>query len=88
MVFDVFAGVGPFSVPAAVKGATVYCNDLNPYSYEALKSNLKKNKVKGGYNITKAKYSLELKSLRVQKTNAVSILVQYNFAHFQEVVAS
>lgn len=47
IVYDVFAGVGPFSVPAAKKGATVICNDLNPASHESLVHNLKKNKVKG-----------------------------------------
>ena len=47
VVFDIFAGVGPFSVPAAKKGATVYCNDLNPHSYSSLCTNMKKNKVKG-----------------------------------------
>lgn len=51
VVYDVFAGVGPFSVPAAKKGATVICNDLNPMSYESLVHNMKKNKVKGnGHN--------------------------------------
>ena len=42
---DMFAGVGPFAVPAAKKGLTVYGNDLNPDSYEAMKVNAKLNKV-------------------------------------------
>ena len=46
VVLDVFAGVGPFSIPAAKKGCTVYANDLNPCSYEALVQNAKNNKVK------------------------------------------
>ena len=45
VVVDVFAGVGPFAVPAAKKGCTVHANDLNPNSYEALVENAKKNKV-------------------------------------------
>lgn len=45
VVVDVFAGVGPFSIPAAKQGCTVYANDLNPSSYEALLENAKKNKV-------------------------------------------
>lgn len=44
-VFDVFAGVGPFSVPAARLGADVFANDLNPESYRWLKHNCKLNKV-------------------------------------------
>ncbi|CAL9686492.1 unnamed protein product [Knipowitschia caucasica] len=44
-VFDVFAGVGPFAVPAARCGATVYANDLNPESFRWLQHNCKLNKV-------------------------------------------
>ena len=54
IVLDVFAGVGPFSLPAAKKGCTVYANDLNPHSYEALCANAKKNGVAGklkAYNL-------------------------------------
>ncbi|XP_031345633.1 tRNA (guanine(37)-N1)-methyltransferase [Photinus pyralis] len=45
VVFDVFAGVGPFSIPAAKKGCIVYANDLNPESYKWLLHNARKNKV-------------------------------------------
>jgi len=41
-----FAGIGPFAVPAAKKGCLVYANDLNPKSYEYLVRNANKNKVK------------------------------------------
>ncbi|CAN9502137.1 unnamed protein product [Ophioblennius macclurei] len=44
-VFDVFAGVGPFAVPAARGGAHVLANDLNPESYRWLQHNCKLNKV-------------------------------------------
>lgn len=44
-VFDVFAGVGPFAVPAARSGANVLANDLNPESYRWLQHNCKLNKV-------------------------------------------
>ncbi|CAG8701993.1 5848_t:CDS:2, partial [Scutellospora calospora] len=42
---DVFAGVGPFAIPAAKKGCIVYANDLNPASYNYLMENIKLNKV-------------------------------------------
>uniref|UniRef100_A0A3Q1K030 tRNA (guanine(37)-N1)-methyltransferase n=2 Tax=Anabas testudineus TaxID=64144 RepID=A0A3Q1K030_ANATE len=45
IVFDVFAGVGPFAIPAARTGANVLANDLNPESYRWLQHNCKLNKV-------------------------------------------
>ena len=45
IVVDVFAGVGPFSLPAAKKGCTVHANDLNPAAYHYLESNAKANKL-------------------------------------------
>ncbi|GJE89666.1 Met-10 like-protein-domain-containing protein [Phanerochaete sordida] len=45
VVADVFAGVGPFAVPAGKKGCGVFANDLNPESFKYLKLNITKNKV-------------------------------------------
>ena len=45
IVLDVFAGVGPFSLPAAKKGCTVHANDLNPAACDYLQSNAKTNKL-------------------------------------------
>lgn len=45
VLYDVFAGVGPFAVPAAKKGCQVYANDLNPDSVHWLRHNLDLNKV-------------------------------------------
>ncbi|KAI8379909.1 hypothetical protein EDC96DRAFT_434360 [Choanephora cucurbitarum] len=44
-VCDVFAGVGPFALPAAKRGAIVYANDLNPTSSYWMKENIKLNKI-------------------------------------------
>lgn len=45
ILFDVFAGVGPFVVPAALrKKCTVFANDLNPDSIKWLHHNVVKNK--------------------------------------------
>ncbi|XP_002735219.2 tRNA (guanine(37)-N(1))-methyltransferase-like [Saccoglossus kowalevskii] len=45
VIYDVFAGVGPFAVPAAKKGCKVLANDLNPESFKWLQRNVKLNKV-------------------------------------------
>lgn len=45
IVADVFAGVGPFAVPAAKKGCAVFANDLNPSSEKYLAINVNKNGV-------------------------------------------
>lgn len=41
VVYDVFAGVGPFAIPAGRMKCQVFANDLNPVSYEWLLFNLK-----------------------------------------------
>ncbi|KAJ7651669.1 Met-10+ like-protein-domain-containing protein [Mycena polygramma] len=45
VVADVFAGVGPFAVPAAKKGCAVLANDLNPQSAKYLSVNVENNRV-------------------------------------------
>ncbi|KXN88837.1 tRNA (guanine(37)-N1)-methyltransferase [Leucoagaricus sp. SymC.cos] len=45
VVADVFAGVGPFAVPAARKGCAVLANDLNPASHTFLEKNVHDNRV-------------------------------------------
>ena len=45
VVWDVFAGVGPFSVPLAMRGCAVYANDLNACSHHYLCDNGRRNKV-------------------------------------------
>lgn len=46
VLYDVFAGIGPFSVPAAKMGCKVLANDLNPNSCKWLEVNKKKNRIK------------------------------------------
>ncbi len=50
LVFDVFAGVGPFVVPALMLGCTVYANDINPESVKWMTINLKTNQPKKSSN--------------------------------------
>lgn len=46
LLYDVFAGIGPFSVPAAKMGCIVLANDLNPNSCKWLEVNKNKNRIK------------------------------------------
>ncbi|KAI8896936.1 guanine(37)-N1-methyltransferase [Globomyces pollinis-pini] len=46
IIFDVFAGVGPFAIPAAKHSQCfVFANDLNPSSFEYLNDNIHLNRV-------------------------------------------
>ena len=48
VIADMTAGVGPFAVPSALKGCTVFANDLNPRCVHYLNQNLLRNKVPVG----------------------------------------
>lgn len=53
IVADMFAGVGPFTIPLAQnRTAVVYANDLNPDSYLHLNENSKLNKIASSNHIT------------------------------------
>jgi tRNA (guanine37-N1)-methyltransferase len=45
VIADVFAGVGPFVMPATKKGCAVFGNDLNPNSAKYMSQNAEENKV-------------------------------------------
>ncbi|KIJ66208.1 hypothetical protein HYDPIDRAFT_86188 [Hydnomerulius pinastri MD-312] len=45
VIADVFAGVGPFAIPAGKKGCAVLANDLNPDSAHWLSKNIASNHV-------------------------------------------
>ncbi|KAL2746993.1 hypothetical protein V1477_005363 [Vespula maculifrons] len=49
VLYDVFAGVGPFAIPAAHKKIQVFANDLNPESYKWLQKNAVINKIKQNF---------------------------------------
>jgi len=51
IVADMFAGVGPFSMPLAKSRAIVYANDLNPDSYAYLVENVKLNKISATHHV-------------------------------------
>ncbi|MFC7114705.1 class I SAM-dependent methyltransferase [Natronoarchaeum sp. GCM10025703] len=44
-VFDMFAGVGPFAIPAAARGATVVGTDINEQAIEYFRENARRNGV-------------------------------------------
>jgi len=49
VLYDVFAGVGPFAIPTARKKVQVFANDLNPESYKWLQKNAAINKLKDNF---------------------------------------
>ncbi|XP_066902822.1 tRNA (guanine(37)-N1)-methyltransferase [Halyomorpha halys] len=70
--YDVFAGVGPFSIPAAKRGCITLANDLNPDSVKWLQTNILLNKLKDnisvfnkdGHEFIKKEVKLHLLSLQ------------------------
>ncbi|HET7323586.1 MAG TPA: methyltransferase domain-containing protein, partial [Halococcus sp.] len=46
-IVDMFAGVGPFTIPFAKRGARVVAVDLNPVAVEYLRENARRNDVEG-----------------------------------------
>ncbi|KAK7330195.1 hypothetical protein VNO77_24382 [Canavalia gladiata] len=62
-ICDMFAGIGPFAIPAAQKGCIVYANDLNPDSIRYLRINAEINKVDDrvyAYNMDARKFISQL----------------------------
>lgn len=49
VMYDVFAGVGPFCIPAAKRGARVLANDFNPDCYHWLQENARLNDVESRF---------------------------------------
>lgn len=71
-----FAGVGPFALPAAKQiGCVTYANDLNPQSYKALVHNIKLNKIKPGlvypYNMDGRAFVRHLVKEKIKFTRVV-----------------
>lgn len=72
-ICDMFAGIGPFAIPAAQKGCIVYANDLNPDSIHYLNINAKINKVDDcihAYNMDARKFIIQL--MEVPKSEITS----------------
>ena len=70
-VVDMFAGVGPFALPAAKKGCVVLANDLNPESHRYLLQNAHSNNVEEqlrGFNMDARDFVKEAFSLLVQES--------------------
>ncbi|KAK6788962.1 hypothetical protein RDI58_012761 [Solanum bulbocastanum] len=72
-VCDMFAGIGPFAIPAAQKGCAVYANDLNPDSIRYLKTNAEISKVDDlvfPYNMDARKFISQLITVPCNGSNA------------------
>ncbi|XP_038890921.1 tRNA (guanine(37)-N1)-methyltransferase 2 isoform X1 [Benincasa hispida] len=77
IICDMFAGIGPFAIPAAQKGCIVYANDLNPDSVRYLKVNAEINKVSGRvhvYNLDARKFISQLMTVPSNESNSESVI--------------
>src|SRR5690606_20829372 len=73
---DMFAGIGPFAIPAVKKiGCTVYANDLNPESFHYLGLNRDLNKVPHNklhiFNMDGAEFVKRLVSQGIRFTHVI-----------------
>ncbi|XP_076257055.1 tRNA (guanine(37)-N(1))-methyltransferase isoform X1 [Rhynchophorus ferrugineus] len=82
VLFDIFAGVGPFSLPAAKKGCKVFANDLNPESFKWLAHNKKINKVPDNnltcYNIDGREFILTVLKDNLLKFSNENVFITMN----------
>uniref|UniRef100_A0A9I9CJJ4 tRNA (guanine(37)-N1)-methyltransferase n=1 Tax=Cucumis melo TaxID=3656 RepID=A0A9I9CJJ4_CUCME len=76
VICDMFAGIGPFAIPAAQKECIVYANDLNPDSVRYLKVNAEINKVSGRvhvYNLDARKFISRLMIVPPNESNSETV---------------
>ncbi|CAK4086804.1 unnamed protein product [Aphanomyces euteiches] len=74
VICDMMCGIGPFAIPLAKKGCTVFANDLNPKSFEYLQVNAKKNKVESelrAFNMDGRAFVAHLLSSKIQFTQVI-----------------
>ncbi|XP_028121449.1 tRNA (guanine(37)-N1)-methyltransferase 2 isoform X4 [Camellia sinensis] len=74
-ICDMFAGIGPFAIPAAQKGCLVYANDLNPDSVHYLEINAEINKVNDlvcAYNMDARKFIRQLMAVPASEVDKKS----------------
>ncbi|XP_076933243.1 tRNA (guanine(37)-N(1))-methyltransferase 2-like [Bidens hawaiensis] len=90
VICDMFAGIGPFAIPAAQKGCLVYANDLNPDSVRYLKINADVNKVNNNihaYNMDARVFMSKLMTVPDGESEVVdSSLVSSGNCNIQENV--
>ncbi|XP_071715987.1 tRNA (guanine(37)-N(1))-methyltransferase 2 [Rutidosis leptorrhynchoides] len=75
VICDMFAGIGPFAIPAAQKGCLVYANDLNPDSVRYLKVNADINKVNDNiraYNMDARMFMSQLMTVPIDESDESS----------------
>ncbi|XP_076958764.1 tRNA (guanine(37)-N(1))-methyltransferase 2-like [Bidens hawaiensis] len=89
VICDMFAGIGPFAIPAAQKGCLVYANDLNPDSVRYLKINADVNKVNSNirtYNMDARAFMSKLMTVSDGESEVDSSLASSGNCNIQEHV--
>lgn len=91
VICHMFAGIGPFSIPAAQKGCIIYANDLNPDIVHYLRTNAKINKVEDyvfTYNMDARVFMQNLVRVPGSDTNFESQLAAANSSNKDMVLAN
>ena len=81
-VCDMFCGVGPFVLPAAKRGCTVYANDLNPESVHWLNINTCRNKLEGRVHI----YNMDAREFVKRAIEDLTKSRKEKVAHFDHFI--
>lgn len=76
VVYDIFAGVGPFAIPAARLGCQVLANDLNPDSYKWLEHNISANRSR----------KRRLENIRIFNMDGREFIRQVLLPHYREAL--
>ncbi|XP_020245587.1 tRNA (guanine(37)-N1)-methyltransferase 2 isoform X2 [Asparagus officinalis] len=91
IICDMFAGIGPFAIPAAQKGCFVFANDLNPDSVNYLRTNMKLNKVEDNacaYNMDARIFMKHLMEIPASEIHSKSLLSELKVCEINKLSAT
>lgn len=84
-VYVPFAGVGPFAIPAAARGAEVYAAENNPDALRWLQENVSLNHLTGTCHVIGVD-ALDIRSLRLPPIDRLIIPAPYGMDHALDIL--